>query len=313
MKIYTRKQIQQIVDIHQLIKEIEQGLILFSQKRVLTAPSSFLHFQDPPGDVHIKSAAIENDDLYVIKIASGFYDNPKLKLPSSNGLMLLFSQKTGELKAILLDEGYLTNLRTGIAGAIAAKYLANPVTKIGIIGSGTQAREQLYCLQFITPCREVLVWGRNSANTEAFVNDPRLSAYHISKVNEIKDITQNCNLIVTVTNSTNALLFGHDILPGTHITAIGADEKGKQELDATVFEKADLISVDSISQCCTYGDLSHVKNTEKMHIVELGSIIQNQIVREKHWITIADLTGVAIEDLQIARSVVTQLEERKND
>jgi ornithine cyclodeaminase len=176
MQIYTKEQIEKAIDIPYLIAEIEKGLILYSKEKAIIAPSSFLHFKTPPGDVHIKSGAIIDEDLYVVKIASGFYDNPKFALSSSNGLMLLFSQKTGELKAILLDEGRLTDLRTGLAGAIAAKHLANhPIIKIGIIGTGIQAREQLFNLQFATDCREVLVWGRNPAKAMDFAQDPRLS------------------------------------------------------------------------------------------------------------------------------------------
>src|SRR4029077_9953991 len=133
----------------------------------------FMRFKNPPGDVHVKSGYIPGDDLYVIKIASGFYDNSKIGLPSSNGLMLLFSQKTGALQAILLDEGRLTDLRTALAGAICAKYLApKQVDCIGIIGNGTQAKQQLLNLQFVTSCREVIVWGRDPTKTLAFIEDP---------------------------------------------------------------------------------------------------------------------------------------------
>lgn len=308
MKIYTRKQIESVLDIPELLNEIEQGLILLSKHQVMTAASSFLHFEEPPGDVHIKSGAVFGDDSYVIKIASGFYQNPKLQLPSSDGVMLLFSQRTGTLKAILLDEGMLTNLRTGIAGAIAAKHLANPVQRIGIVGTGTQAREQLYCLQFVTPCKEVLVWGRNPEHRKAFANDPRLASFNIKEATDIKEIVDNCNLIVTATTSKTPLLFGEDIRPGTHITAVGADELGKQELDATVFDRADLIAVDSLSQCLAYGDLSRARDVENKNIQELGSCIEHPVTRKSDWITVADLTGVAIEDLQVAKKIVSKLE-----
>ncbi len=95
MQIYTKEQIETAIDIPYLIAEIEKGLTLYSKEKAIIASSSFLHFKTAPGDVHIKSGAIIDEDLYLVKIASGFYDNP-------NGLMLLFSQKTGELKAIIL-------------------------------------------------------------------------------------------------------------------------------------------------------------------------------------------------------------------
>lgn len=271
MKIYTKHEIEEAIDIPHLMNEIEQGL----QEKSLTVPTSFIHFDNPRGDVHIKSGAIVNGELYVIKIASGFYENPKVGLPSSNGAMLLFSQKTGELIAILLDEGRLTDLRTAIAGAIVAKYLAPPViSQIGIIGTGTQAREQLIQLQQVTLCKNVLVWGRDQLKAKAFARDPLLKTFRMNVANNIQEVTQQCNLIVTTTPSATPLLFGHQIRPGTHITAVGADDKGKQELDESVFNCADLIVVDSLYQCSRYGDLAHAKSVDLSSVIELGNLIQ---------------------------------------
>ena len=130
--------------------------------KAVVPPVGELVLQDPPGDVHIKYGYLTDDDYYVIKIASGFYENPKLGLPSSNGLMLVFEQKTGELRSILLDEGHLTDVRTAVAGAIAARYLApSNVSRIGILGTGIQARLQLQYLQPVTSCRDVIVCGRD--------------------------------------------------------------------------------------------------------------------------------------------------------
>ncbi len=305
MKILTRKQIETAIDVPLLLAEMEKGLVAYSEKKTQLAPVSFLHFDAPPGDVHIKAGAIRGDDLYVVKIASGFYDNPKHGLPSSNGVMLLFSQVTGELQAILCDEGRLTDIRTGLAGAICAKYCApKQVERIGIIGTGTQAREQLFHLQFVTACRDVLVWGRSQEKAFIFAKDPYLAGFNIRCANSIEELAQHCNLIVTATASTEPLLFGHQLMPGTHVTAVGADDVGKQELDSSVFTAADLIVVDSLEQCRNIGDLSHTK--EKIGdkpVVELGAFIKDAQVREAPWITIADLTGIAVEDLQVAKAI----------
>ncbi len=304
MKIYTKNEIEQAIDVPFLMHEIENGLRLASEGKAISAPVSFMHFESPKGDVHIKSGAFIDGEMYVVKIASGFYENPLLGLPSSNGAMLLFSQKTGKLIAILLDEGRLTDIRTGIAGAIAAKYLApSTITKIGIIGTGTQAKEQLFHLQHVTPCRNVLVWGRDQLKAKKFALDPYLKAFNITISQNIEEITQNCNLIVTTTPSSKPLLFGHQLRPGTHITAIGADDIGKQELDETVFGCADLIVVDSLSQCASYGDLSHAKNVDLSKVIELGKLIQEHIERKPSWITVVDLTGIGVEDLQVAKAL----------
>ncbi len=297
MKIFTKEQIKEAVDIRMLLDALEKGFILYSEKKVCSAPVGFLEFVSPPGDVHIKSCYIPGDEYYVVKIASGFYHNPSLGLSSSNGVVLLFSSQTGALQAIFLDEGYLTDLRTALTGALCAKYLApKNVERIGIIGTGTQARMQLYYLQYVTRFRDVVVWGRSPEKMHSFSQDPWLSGFKIHCAECIEAVTESCNLIVTTTTSKQPLLFGSQIKPGTHITAVGADQVGKQELDATVFEKADLIIADSLVQCRAFGDLAHANPCSA---IELGAFLKAPLLA--HTISVADLTGLAISDLQLAK------------
>ncbi|WP_199741531.1 Rossmann-fold NAD(P)-binding domain-containing protein [Legionella septentrionalis] len=245
----------------------------------------------------------------MIKIASGFYDNQAFNLSSNNGLMLLFSQKTGELLTILLDEGYLTNIRTGIAGAIAAKYLApGTVNCIGILGTGTQARLQLSFLRSIMPCSNVLAFGRNYRNLLHFQEDMQKEGFNVQITQVMEKLTAICNLIVTTTPSTLPILFAKNIKPGTHITAIGADTSDKQELDVSIFSVADIVVVDSVAQCVERGNTAHAvrkKIIRAENLVELGQIISGESVGRTNdtQITIADLTGLAIQDLQIAKKI----------
>ena len=111
-----------------LVRLMEEGFVAYSAGRAVVPPVGELLFEDPPGDTHIKYGFIRGGDHYVIKVASGFYDNPTLGLSSSQGVVLLFSQKTGVFEAALLDEGHLTDVRTAAAGAAAASkshYSAN--------------------------------------------------------------------------------------------------------------------------------------------------------------------------------------------
>ncbi len=148
---------------------IEEGFRAYSADRVVVPPVGEMSFAAPPGDTHIKYGYIKNDDCFVVKIASGFYENPALGLPSNSGLMLVFSQTTGLLQTILLDEGYLTDVRTAVAGRIAAKYLAPPeIEVIGIFGTGIQARMQALELRSLTPCRDLVVWGRSEERLEDY-------------------------------------------------------------------------------------------------------------------------------------------------
>ncbi len=294
-----------------LIQQIEHGFVLYSNGNVVVPPVGYLPFENPAGDVHIKYGYIRDDDFYVIKIASGFYENPKLGLNSSNGLMLVFNKKTGALLSVLFDEGYLTDIRTALAGAVVAKHLApENVNTIGIIGTGTQARLQLKYLKSVVDCRKVLVWGRSFTKAEAYSKDAALTDFEITPVSSVGELTRVCNLIVTTTPSHSAIISSEDMLPGTLITAVGADAPGKQELETSLFAKATDIIADSTSQCIDHGELCNaVKEqiiTEKQ-IIELGSYIAEGRKRNSHSnLTIADLTGVAVQDIQIAKYVHLQ-------
>ncbi len=301
-----------------LIEIIEKGFVLYAEKKVVVPPVGYLAMEQPPGDVHIKYGYIKGDEYYVIKIASGFYNNPAIGLNSSNGMMLLFSQKTGETLSILLDEGHLTDVRTAVAGAVAAKYLApSNVSCIGMVGTGTQARLQLQYLRTITKCRDVIVWGRSDEKLEQFKMDPLLKDFAIKVTKDIGYLTKYCNLIVTTTASRTALLMVHDILPGTHITAMGADADGKQELDPLLLAKADILVADSIEQCIDHGECGFAvrgKHIDPTKIIALGDVIAKKELRRNndHQITIADLTGVAIQDIQITKYIFETHSNKEN-
>ncbi|MBU6383065.1 MAG: deaminase [Verrucomicrobia bacterium] len=309
MKILTRQQIEQLLSIPDTLEAVEQGFIAYSQGETVVPPVGSLHFEHPPGDCHIKYGYMKRGKYYVVKIASGFYHNPKHNLPSGNGLMLLFDKKTGAPLCLLQDQGYLTDIRTAAAGCIAAKYLApKNVSCIGIIGTGAQAFYQLKLLSFATKCRKVLIWGRDRSKAEKLASHPDLSEWDCRIAPNVDQLAAECNLIVTTTSSSHPLLLAHQIRPGTHITAMGADDIGKQELDPQIFAKADKVVVDSRNQCVLLGDSSYaVKGglIQEGQLIELGHVIQDpkmQRISESE-ITVADLTGIAIQDLQIAAAV----------
>ena len=176
------------------------------------------------GEVHIKYGAIGGDRYYVIKIASGFYGNATRGLPSSNGLMLVFRVDTGEPEALLLDEGWLTDVRTAVAGAIGARVLARPdVERIGVLGTGTQARLQVQHLGPLFKTRSVVVWGRDPIRLERYRTDMASAGFLVEVVRTPAAVARSADLIVTTTPSTEPLLHAADIRPGTHINAIGSD------------------------------------------------------------------------------------------
>jgi ornithine cyclodeaminase len=288
---------------------IEEGFASYSRGEVVVPPVGELIFDDPPGDVHIKYGYIKGDDFYVIKIASGFTDNPKLGLPSGDGLMLVYSQKTGVLDAILLDEGYLTNLRTAVAGAVASKHLApRAVTAVGIVGAGVQGRMQLDWLRRVRTFDEAVVWGVDEEELAAYRRDMAAPGLKIRTTLRAEELAAAANLIVTCTPATTPVLKAEWIRPGTHITAVGSDTAAKQELEAGILAKADRIVVDSLSQSELRGEVFKAVSSGAIgrdRLVELGRVITDEKLRRASddEITVADLTGVAVQDIQISKAV----------
>ncbi len=302
MDIFNKSQIEKALNIPELILEIERGFMAFSEGKVVVPTVGHMDFDDPPGGLFIKYGHIPKDEYFVVKIVSLFPQNPQKGKSAISGMMLVFSQKTGEPVALLEDEGYLSTVRTAIAGAISAKYLApSTVNTIGIIGTGEQARMQLQFLKEVIPCKKALVWGRREEGIKSLMNDPALGEFEISPAKSIVEIGEHCQIIVTTTSSTQPLLMASDIKKGTHITAVGSDEPGKQELDPAIFSKADLIVADSRQQCFAQGELSHLEQqSEKEKVLELGEVIATKVKRREDQISVVDLTGVAIQDIAIA-------------
>ncbi|SHK73308.1 ornithine cyclodeaminase [Chryseobacterium polytrichastri] len=308
-KVLTEDEIHSLLPNIELLPLIEKAFTLYSNSQVQLPPVTELNFENPSGDVHIKCASVKEMPYYVVKIASGFYENPGKGISSSQGLMLLFDSETGCTSAVLLDNGYLTDVRTGLAGAVCAKYLApKNITQIGIVGAGIQAQMQLKYLKTVTACRKVSVWARSETGLKKFLDEIDHEYWDITSTNHLQELAENSNLIVTTTPSQEYLLRKEWIKPGTHITAVGSDTPHKIELDPALVAHSDLVVVDSIEQCKFRGELYQMYNhqlTPKKEVVELGKVIRDRSLGRKNdtEITIADLTGIATQDLMIAQGV----------
>ena len=309
MQVLTKADIAAVLPSIDLMAQIEPGFVAYSRGRSVVPPVGELLFEDPPGEVHIKYGYLTDDGYYVIKVASGFANNAALGLPTSNGLMLLFSQQSGELVAVLHDEGLLTDIRTAAAGAIAAKHLApSSEARIGIAGTGIQARLQLEYLAPVIECREVLAWGRNPDRVAQYVIDAAALGFNVAVAADSAELLDSCQLIVATTAATEPVLAHADGIHGVHITAVGSDTPHKQELDAQLLRHADLVVADSISQCIERGEIHKALEAgtiAQSEVVELGSVIAGEVPgrTDDSQLTIADLTGVAVQDIQIAKAV----------
>jgi ornithine cyclodeaminase len=295
------------------VATMERAFTAYSRGEVTVPPVGELLFDDPPGEMHVKYGAIRGDDVFVVKLATGFPRNGMVGLPAFGGGVLVFSAKTGLLSRILLDEGHLTNVRTAAAGAVAAKYLApRAVTCIGICGSGVQARLQAQQLRAVTACRRVLVWGRDQRKVEACAADLMQLGFEAGISATVAELAAAANLIVTTTAAEEPYLLADQVRPGTHVTAVGSDTPGKAELAAELLGRADLVVVDSRSQSLLRGEVHHAIAAGLLsadRLVELGEVIANPALGRhgNDQITITDLTGVAAQDIALAKAVCAEL------
>ena len=292
------------------------------------------------GETCIKSGFRHGDkaDYFVTKIASSHPRNVDIGLSPSSGVMLLFSQLTGKLVCLLQDDGYLTDLRTAVASSLAvATFGPRNIRRIGIVGTGVQALLQLEMLRNITDCREVTIFGRNEGKLASIQKEAKKLGYTSVLVTKCAaEVASSCNVIITVTSSSEPLLMARDIRPGSLIIAMGADGLGKQELDPHVMSPdiIDLVLVDSSVQCCGFGEASHaikagclqvsecIEIGHALTLLEMKDDISSLSEDEKEiyyncniragdkrpstglpYSVVFDSTGVAIQDVQVAEAV----------
>jgi len=297
----------------ELISCIEQAFEYYSQGKAVVPPVGTLSFKSPPGDVHIKYGYVKGEKHYVIKIASGFYDNPALGISSGNGLNLVFNQRTGVLETILMDEALLTDVRTAVAGAVCAKHLTpRKADTIGIVGTGVQARLQLQHIQDVVDCKKVIVWGRSEEKLKAYKQEMRAEGFDVEITEDANEITRNCHLIVSATPATSPIIYSDELQPGTLIIAMGADTIGKQELDPKILTMANLIIMDSASQCQAHGEIHKAYQQgllKNQQMIEMGEFISKKEIKiNPDDIIVADLTGIATQDIQISKFVLDNMD-----
>jgi ornithine cyclodeaminase/alanine dehydrogenase-like protein (mu-crystallin family) len=304
-------EIEQRVGNLDVVGLMEQAFAAFSKGEAVMPMPGELLIEDPPGEVHLKYGYFKSGDTYVIKIASGFWNNPAKGLSSSDGLLLVFRKETGELAAVLNDRGRLTDLRTAAAGAVAAKHLASTdVDTIGVIGNGIQAELQVLALQAVRPCKNIVVWGRNPERTSAYAKRMEEKGLTVEIAPSASDVAARSRLIVTATASPSPLLQWSDIRPGTHITAIGADSADKQELAEAIIRNADIVVTDSRRQAITRGELLRAYGEDSAalsKVAEIGEIVSGTAKgrTNESQVSVATLSGLAVQDIAMASAVLS--------
>jgi len=317
MKIVSRAEIQAALDLDYAFEAIRHGFIALADNRVQLGPVGHLAFPAARGDCHIKSAAIEGGDVFAVKIAAGFAANAERGLPTSNGMMMLFSALTGEPLALLQDEGWLTDLRTGIAGAIAARAIASPgASTIGIVGTGIQARLQAELAAGHCSASRIAVWGRRAEQAARLAAELAREGFPATAVASLEALAEQADVVITTTPATTPMLT-HDMFPGVaRIVAVGADAPGKQELTSELTASMDIWIADAIAQCLDHGELARPYADRLIPAVRVQELGRHLAAPETFRPTdriLVDLTGVGIQDLQIASAVWSGLDAHQVD
>lgn len=310
-------EIKKLLSLEETLTVVEKSLAAFNSGKAILPGVINLDIPQNQGEVHVKAAYISGEDHYVIKIASGFYLNPALGLPVGDGLLLVFSAKTGALEAILFDRGYITEMRTAAAGAVAAKYLSRTrLRRVAIIGSGTQARFQLKALWTVRHFEEVAVWSRQPENVFKYIKEMMalFPSVHFQATSSAEQAVRGADLVITATPSRSPIVRSEWLSKGVHITAMGSDGPDKQELFPEVLEKADLLYADSIKQASCLGEIHHGLASglidEKKISGEIGEIVLGLKPGRTYddQITVADLTGLGVQDAATASLVLIKAE-----
>lgn len=309
MTILTEADLRQIVKLDlDAVACVEDAFRALATLPVAMPPILRLDIPEHRGEVDVKTAYVPGIEGFAIKISPGFFDNPKIGLPSTNGMMVLLSATTGLVEALLLDNGYLTDIRTAAAGAVATKHLSRPDASVAaIFGAGAQARLQLEALMLVRPIEEARIWARDRAKAETAAGELR-EKLGIPVRAEADPATAivGAELIVTTTPSTEPLIKAGFVVAGQHITAMGSDAEHKNELAPAILKLADLYVADSAQQARRLGELHHAIEAGVMpadaEVAELGQIIAGKTHgrRSASDITIADLTGTGVQDTAIA-------------
>ncbi|MGF1553399.1 MAG: cyclodeaminase [Paracoccaceae bacterium] len=286
---------------------VEGAFRALAEGRVVMPPVLSMEIAAANGEVDVKTAYIEGLDVFAVKISPGFFDNPKIGLPSLSGLMVALSATTGQVRAVLLDEGYLTDLRTAAAGAVAARHLAPArVETAGVIGAGAQARLQMIAAHLERPYGRGLVWARDPARAGAAAAE--IAAATGADVRAEADparLVAESQLVVTATPARAPVLRADWLHPGLHVTAMGSDQAGKNEIEPAALAAADAYVCDRRAQAEVMGELRAALAAglgDRIAPVDLGEVIAGRAParRSEEAVTLCDLTGTGAQDTAIA-------------
>lgn len=307
------EQVRELLGVEELFEPVKKSFVDYASSDLIGVPVNLLHFSHG-ADTHIKIAALKDYDYFSIKVVSMFPENIKKDLSPYSGAIFLFDSKTGFPVATINDEGIITDLRTAAAGAVITDFLAAKTAKsVAVIGTGLQAYHQVVALTKLRKIDQLIIYGRNSS--KSFALKEKLTKINFNAriiiANTVEEAVKKSEIIITTTSSKTPLIKGEWLKKGQHITAMGADDSFKNEIDSDCFKLADIIFVDSLELNTKYGEYSHALKAYPELInktVEFGKAFQNAgYAVNQNKITIAKLVGIGVQDLAASIVIMNKL------
>lgn len=308
--ILNSKDVSSLLGMDATIEAVASAYKSFNAGNAVMPPITSIDLPEHNGEMDFKAGYSREENVISMKIASGYWDNPQnYGLSSCVALICLFDARNG-VPLCVMDGSLITGVRTGAAGAVAARALARKNSEVvAVIGAGGQARMQVLALSRIFPLKQVRVWCRGDGSEYCRRMGEELPGVEFLAFETAQDAVCGADIVVTTTPSREALVMDEWIQPGMHITAVGSDSPGKQELDPAIFRRASKIVNDSITECVRRGDTQHpialgYIRSEDIH-AEIGEILLGRKPgRESDdEITIYDTTGLSVLDIHTAAMV----------
>ena len=309
VRILREAEVRAALDMASCIAACREAFVAYSAGRAELPGVIHLDVPEARGEIHVKAGHLHGAPFYAVKAASGFYDREPAAI---DGLVAVFDALDGSPAAILLDNGFVTDQRTGAAGGVAAGELAPAATRVvAVIGTGIQARRQVEALRVVRPdLSELRIWGRDPARASRCAADVRElvdEGCTVSVAASVRDAVEEADVVVTCTASRDPLVEASWLGAGVHVTALGSDGSGKRELDPEILRRADVLAVDSRDQCARLGELQHAPD-QVSRAVELGALIAGEAAGRtgEGQLAVCDLTGVGVQDVAAANVVLAR-------
>ena len=313
LTVLTKAELQQVLGFGDAERAAIEAVYPLISRRVGSMPPVLrVDVPEHRGEVDVKTAYLPGYDGLAIKVSAGFFNNPAKGLPSLGGLMVVLDATTGVPTAALFDAGWLTDLRTALAGAVAADHLANRgAHTAAVFGAGMQARLQVQALAQVRPLRRVRVWARRAEAAAAFASElaDHLDVEVVACQDRAQAVT-GADVLLTTTPATEPIVDASLLHPGLHVTAVGSDAEHKRELSTDALRAADLVVCDHLDQSARLGEL-RTDGDAGLDAVELGEVIAGSVPgrTSPDAVTICDLTGTGAQDTAIATLAVARARE----